>query len=57
MPRDEHAAIKLGALTPQNIGALKLLNRNVFPVTYNDKLYDMLLVDTQLTSLGAQTRF
>jgi len=38
-------------LTPKNLGQLKLLNSVIFPVHYNDKFYQDLLISHDLTYL------
>lgn len=48
---DEHP-IALGELTDKNMGQLRLLNKVVFPVHYNDTFYIDLLNDPSLTRLA-----
>jgi hypothetical protein len=44
--------IELGELTQHNLKQLKILNRDVFPVTYNEKFYKDLLDAGELCKLG-----
>ena len=44
--------IELGELTQHNIKQLKVLNRDIFPVLYNEKFYKDLLESGELCKLG-----
>jgi hypothetical protein len=44
--------IELGDLTQHNLKQLKVLNRDVFPVSYNEKFYKDLLEAGELCKLG-----
>ncbi len=44
--------IELGELTQHNLKQLKVLNRDIFPVTYNEKFYKDLLDAGELCKLG-----
>ena len=52
MPQE--STIDLGDLTDKNVGQLKILNAAIFPVKYNDKFYQDLLLPTreELTKLA-----
>lgn len=47
--------IELGDLTQHNLKQLKVLNRDVFPVAYNEKFYKDLLGAGELCKLGKRT--
>ncbi len=52
MLRIKRVTIELGELTQHNLKQLKVLNRNIFPVLYNEKFYKDLLDAGELCKLG-----
>lgn len=44
--------VTYGEITEKNLGLLKVLNRSIFPVQYNDKFYTDLLASPDLCRLG-----
>jgi hypothetical protein len=52
-PADTDSTIKLGALTSQNVGLLRVLNKHTFPVAYGDKFYETVVATPALTRMGA----
>ena len=50
--RVKRVSIELGDLTQHNLKQLKVLNRDVFPVAYNEKFYKDLLGAGELCKLG-----
>ena len=44
--------IELGELTQHNLKQLKVLHRDIFPVSYNEKFYKDLLEAGELCKLG-----
>ncbi|CAF3582325.1 unnamed protein product [Rotaria sp. Silwood1] len=48
----KRVSIELGDLTQHNLKQLKVLNRDVFPVAYNEKFYKDLLGAGELCKLG-----
>ena len=50
--RVKRVTIELGDLTQHNLKQLKVLNRDVFPVAYNEKFYKDLLGAGELCKLG-----
>jgi hypothetical protein len=48
----KRVTIELGDLTQHNLKQLKVLNRDVFPVAYNEKFYKDLLGAGELCRLG-----
>ncbi|CAF1613015.1 unnamed protein product [Didymodactylos carnosus] len=48
----KHVVNELGDLTQHNLKQLKVLNRDVFPVAYNEKFYKDLLEAGELAKLG-----
>jgi hypothetical protein len=50
--RIKRVNIELGELTQHNLKQLKLLNRDIFPVSYNEKFYKDLLAAGELCKLG-----
>ncbi|CAF0738500.1 unnamed protein product [Didymodactylos carnosus] len=50
--RVKHVVNELGDLTQHNLKQLKVLNRDVFPVTYNEKFYKDLLDVGELAKLA-----
>ncbi|CAF1116810.1 unnamed protein product [Adineta steineri] len=48
----KRVTIELGDLTQHNLKQLKVLNRDVFPVAYNEKFYKDLLVSGELCKLA-----
>ncbi len=46
--------ITLGQVTEKNVGAFRMLNNSVLPVTYNDKFYaDLVKTPQDFTKMGA----
>lgn len=45
--------IDLGELTQHNLKQLKILHRDIFPVSYNEKFYKDLLDAGELCKLGS----
>ena len=54
--RVKRVTIELGDLTQHNLKQLKVLNRDVFPVAYNEKFYKDLLGAGELCKLGRHAR-
>jgi hypothetical protein len=52
----KRVTIELGDLTQHNLKQLKVLNRDVFPVAYNEKFYKDLLGAGELCKLGRRAR-
>lgn len=50
--RIKRVNIELGELTQHNLKQLKILNRDIFPVSYNEKFYKDLLDAGELCKLG-----
>lgn len=50
--RVKRVTIELGEITQHNLKQLKVLNRDVFPVAYNEKFYKDLLGAGELCKLG-----
>lgn len=50
--RVKRVSIELGDITQHNLKQLKVLNRDVFPVAYNEKFYKDLLGAGELCKLG-----
>lgn len=50
--RVKRVTIELGDITQHNLKQLKVLNRDVFPVAYNEKFYKDLLGAGELCKLG-----
>jgi len=50
--RVKRVTIELGDLTQHNLKQLRVLNRDVFPVSYNEKFYKDLLGAGELCKLG-----
>lgn len=50
--RSKRVNIELGEITQHNLKQLKILNRNIFPVSYNEKFYKDLLEAGELCKLG-----
>lgn len=53
--RVKRVSSELGDLTQHNLKQLKVLNRDVFPVAYNEKFYKDLLGAGELCKLGRCT--
>jgi hypothetical protein len=53
----KRVTIELGDLTQHNLKQLKVLNRDVFPVAYNEKFYKDLLGAGELCRLGMLEKF
>ncbi|CAF0857413.1 unnamed protein product [Adineta ricciae] len=51
-PKTKQVKIELGELTQHNIKQLKVLNRDIFPVLYNEKFYKDLLESGELCKLA-----
>jgi hypothetical protein len=50
--RMKRVNIELGELTQHNLKQLKVLNRDIFPVSYNEKFYKDVLDVGELCKLG-----
>ena len=55
--RMKSVTTELGELTQHNVKQLKVLNRDIFPVVYNEKFYKDLLEAGPLCKLGKQKSF
>lgn len=50
--RSKRVNIELGEIHQHNLKQLQVLNRNIFPVSYNEKFYKDLLEAGELCKLG-----
>jgi hypothetical protein len=55
--RMKRVNIELGELNQHNLKQLKVLHRDIFPVSYNEKFYKDLLEAGELCKLGNSTCF
>lgn len=47
--------VTFGDITEKNLGQVKMLNSVVFPVRYNDRFYNDLLLSTDFCKLGTSS--